>query len=103
MVPSSIIAGAMAARLKEAAGKAVKDVYDGLSAGSMRLVATNLDSTILGARIAISHLNRVTVFMGIITDAGIPTDRAGFNCRINDILKDLAEPIPPPELESPPD
>ena len=30
MVPFSIIAGAMSARLKEAAGKAVKDVYDGL-------------------------------------------------------------------------
>jgi hypothetical protein len=69
--------------------------------GSIRLVATNLDSTILGARIAISNLNRVTVFMGIITDAGIPTDRAGFNYRINDILKDLDEPIPPPSSKAP--
>ena len=96
----SIIAGATATGRKEAASNAVKDVYDGLSAGSTSLVATNLDSTILGAKMAISILNGVTVFVEIIPDTGIPTGRAGFNCRLSDLLKDLAEPIPPPELES---
>ena len=43
----------------------------------------------------------VTVFVEIIPDTGIPTGRAGSNCRLSDILKDLAEPIPLPELESP--
>ena len=78
MVPFSIIAGAMAAGLKEAAGKGVKDVYNGLSAGSTSLVVTNLDSTILGAKMAISNLNGVAVVVEIIPDTGIPTDRAGF-------------------------
>ena len=100
MDPLSIDARAMAPGIKEAASKAVKDVYDGLSAGSTSLVATNLDSTILGAKMAISILNGVTVFVEIIPDTGIPTGRAGFNCRLSDLLKDLAEPIPPPELES---
>jgi hypothetical protein len=84
MDPLSIIARAMSPGIKEAASKAFKDVYDDLSAGSTSLVATNLDSTILGAKMAISILNGVTVFVEIIPDTGIPTSRAGFNCRLSD-------------------
>jgi hypothetical protein len=97
----SIIAGATATGRKEAASNAVKDVYDGPSAGTTSLGNNEFGFNDHGSENGVFHLKRVTVFLEIILDAGIPTRRAGFNCRLSDILKDLAGLIPLPELESP--